>query len=67
MYILLLYYSKIKLQHNLYMKDLLDFFINFFQGEINHAIEAVTNIKSPFYTWVFLWIFVRIYRKFNGF
>jgi hypothetical protein len=29
-------YSKIKLQHNLNIKDLIEFLISFFQGEINH-------------------------------
>lgn len=46
-------YSKIKLQHNLDMKDLIEFLINFFQGEINQTIEVLTNVKSSFYTWFF--------------
>jgi len=60
-------YSKIKLQHNLDMKDFIEFLIIYFQGQIDHMIEAVTNVKSSFYTWFFLWIFIRIYRKLNKF
>ncbi len=57
-------YSKIKLQHNLDMKDFIEFLII---GQIDQIIEAVTNVKSSFYTWFFLWIFIRIYRKLNKF
>jgi len=60
-------YSKIKLQHNLDMNDFIEFLIIYFQGQIDQIIEAVTNVKSSFYTWFFLWIFIRIYRKLNKF
>lgn len=46
-------YSKIKLQHNLDMKDFIEFLIIYFQGQIDQIIEAVTNVKSSFYTWGF--------------
>lgn len=49
------------------MKDFIEFLINYFQGEIDHTIEALTNVKSSFYFWFFLWIYIRIYRKLNKF
>ena len=49
------------------MNDLIEFLINFFQGEIDKIIEALTNVKSSFYFWFFLWIYIRIYRKLNKF
>lgn len=36
------------------MNDFTEFLINFFQGEIDQTIEALTNVKSSFYTWFFL-------------
>jgi len=50
---------KIKLQHNLDMKDLIEFLINFFQGEIDQTIEALTNVKSSFYIWFFFMDFYK--------
>lgn len=49
------------------MNNLIEFLINFFQGEIDQIIETLTNVKSSFYIWFFLWIFIRIYRKLNKF
>ena len=49
------------------MKDFIEFLVIYFQREIDQTIKAVTNIKSSFYTWFFLWIFIRIYRKLNKF
>lgn len=32
-------------------------------SQINEISEMITNIRSPAYTYLFLWIFIRIYRK----
>jgi len=48
--------------------DLFDFFkdslTNYCQSEINAIIDTITDIRSPAYTWFFLLIMIKIYRKF---
>jgi hypothetical protein len=39
------------------------FFSDFVHSEIHKAIETMTDIRNPAYTYIFLWIFIRIYRK----
>lgn len=48
------------------IQDLVKFFADFLQSDINHMITSVTDIRSPFYTWLFLWIFIKIYRTLNN-
>ena len=48
------------------MQTLADLFSDTLQSDIDHAIYSLTDIRSPFYTWLFLWIFIKIYRKFNN-
>lgn len=42
---------------------IITFFSDFVHSEIHKAIETMTDITSPAYTYIFLWIFIRIYRK----
>ena len=49
------------------MNDIIGFFYSYLEREVNAVIEVLSDIKSPFYTWVFLLIFVKIYRKLNNF
>jgi hypothetical protein len=42
---------------------ILNFFSDYFNSQINEIIDTITNIRSPAYTFLFLWIFIRIYRK----
>lgn len=48
------------------MDNIIEFFYNFLKVEANQVIEVVSDIKSPFYTWFFLLIFIKIYRKLNN-
>jgi hypothetical protein len=48
------------------MDSIIEFFYNYLQGEINRVTEILSDIKSPFYTWFFLLIFIKIYRKLNN-
>ena len=47
------------------MQDLILFFSNWLDSEINAIITTLSDIRSPFYTWLYLWIFIKIYRTFN--
>jgi len=38
-------------------------FSDYFNSQIDHIIYSVTDIRSPAYTLLFLWIFVKIYRE----
>jgi len=41
----------------------MNFFSDYVNSQFNEIIDTVTDIRSPAYTWLFLWIFVKIYRK----
>ena len=47
------------------MNSIIEFFSTYLEGEVNQIIEVISDIKSPFYTWLFLLIFIKIYRKLN--
>ena len=40
-------------------------FSNYINSEITEITTNLTNIDSAFYTWLFLWIFIPIYRTIN--
>lgn len=42
---------------------IMHFLSDYFHSQINEIMDMITNIRSPAYTWIFLWIFIRIYRK----
>jgi hypothetical protein len=42
---------------------ILNFISDYVNGQINYIIDAATDIRSPGYTWLFLSIFIAIYRK----
>ena len=42
---------------------IMNFLSDYVHSQSNEIINAITNIRSPGYTWLFLWIFNRIYRK----
>lgn len=48
------------------IETIVTFFSDYFQSQINHMITSLTDIRSPFYTytWLFLWILIKIYRTF---
>jgi hypothetical protein len=39
------------------------FLSDYVNGQINYIIDTVTDIRSPAYTWLFLLIYVTIYRE----
>lgn len=41
-----------------------DYWTNYWQSQINAIIHDITNVRSPGYTWLFLLIMIKIYRKF---
>jgi len=47
--------------------EIIDWIINFFSdyahSQINEIIDTIRDIRSPAYTWLFLWIFIKIYRE----
>jgi len=45
---------------------MIDFFSGYLQSQVDEIIHNVTNIRSPAYMWLFLWIFIKIYRKFDN-
>ena len=45
------------------MEWIMNFFSDYFNSQINEIIDAVTDIRSPGYTWLFLSIFITIYRE----
>jgi hypothetical protein len=45
------------------MEWIINFLSDFVHSEIHKAIETMTNIRSPAYTYIFLWIFIKIYRE----
>jgi len=45
------------------MEWIITFVSNYFHSQTNQIIETITDIRSPAYTYFFLWIFIRIYRK----
>ena len=45
------------------MQWIVTFFSDYFHFQINETIDTITNIQSPAYTYLFLWIFIKIYRK----
>jgi hypothetical protein len=38
-------------------------FSDYFHSQINEIIDTITDIQSPAYTWIFLLIFIEIYRE----
>ena len=44
------------------MIDLFPFLSNYIQSQVNEIVDIVTNLQSPFYTYLFLAIFIKIYR-----
>ena len=48
------------------MHNLSIFFSNYFQAQADETINAINDIDSPFYSWFFLWIFIKMYRKLNN-
>ena len=42
---------------------IMNFLSDYFHSQINEIMDTITDIRSPAYTWLFLWIFIRIYRK----
>jgi len=42
---------------------ILNFFSDYFHSQINEIIDTITNIRSPAYTYIFLLIFIEIYRE----
>ena len=48
------------------MHTIYTFFSNYFQAQVDGTINAITDIHSSFYTWFFLVIFIKIYRKLNN-
>lgn len=37
----------------------MNFFLDYFNSQINEIIDTITNLRSPAYTW----IFIKIYRE----
>ncbi len=52
----------------LYKMSLIDLFAdsltNYWQSQVNTIIHNITDVTSPGYTWLFLLIMIKIYRKF---
>lgn len=42
---------------------IINFLSDYVHSQINEIMDTVTNIRSPAYTWLFLWIFTGIYRE----
>ena len=42
---------------------IINFLSDYVNGQINYIIDTVTDIGSPAYTLIFLWIYVKIYRE----
>jgi hypothetical protein len=47
----------------LIIESIIKFFSDYFHSQINEVIDTITNIHSPAYTYIFLWIFIKIYRE----
>lgn len=45
---------------------MIEFFSNYLQSQIDEIVHNITDIRSPAYMWLFLWIFIRVYRKYNN-
>ena len=41
------------------------FISDYFDSENKKIIDTITDIHSPAYTYLFLWIFIRIHREIN--
>jgi len=41
-----------------------DSLTNYWQSQVNTIIHNITDVTSPGYTWLFLLIMIKIYRKF---
>ena len=46
--------------------DLFSFFSDYLQSQVDEIIHNIIDIRSPGYMWLFLCIFIKIYRKFNN-
>lgn len=57
-------YTQVKIKI-IEMQDRVIVFSDYFHSQINEIIATITDIRSPFYTWFFLWIFIKISRKVN--
>jgi hypothetical protein len=47
----------------LIIESIIKFFSDYFHSQINEITDTITNIHSPAYTYLFLWIFIKIYRE----
>jgi hypothetical protein len=45
---------------------MIEFFSNYLQSQIDEIVHNLTDIRSPAYMWLFLWIFIKVYRKHNN-
>lgn len=45
------------------MEWIIKIFSDYVHSQINEIIDTITNIRSPAYTYLFLWIFIEIYRE----
>ena len=45
------------------MQWIIQFFSDYVHSQINEIIDTITNIQSPAYTYLFLGIFIKIYRE----
>ena len=44
--------------------DLIDFLKDWWVNYYQSVVDTVTDIKNPAYTWVFLFIMIKIYREY---
>lgn len=44
--------------------NLIDFLIDYLTNYWQSVIDTLTDIRSPAYTWFFLLIMIKVYRKF---
>jgi hypothetical protein len=45
---------------------MIKFFSNYVHSQIDEIVHNLTDIRSPAYLWLFLWILIRLYRKSNN-
>jgi hypothetical protein len=45
---------------------MIEFFYNYLQSQMDEIVHNLTDIRSPAYMWLFLWIFIKVYRKSNN-
>jgi hypothetical protein len=57
-------YLKFQKYKMILMNDFINFLIEAWTNYWQSVIVSITDIRSPAYTWFFLWIFIKIYREF---